>query len=425
MIHNMMKSVGKTKSLNKRKENNFDLNTKQKLSKVEALTSSAVPQGQADVTDKDDLTDGIEDASASNDESKSIALLQILGRRLDIFASKAMKHLRSFIFPLLMLQLKKKAHFELRLWSDELVDSQITQAMAEVSILIELMKFLNCHQDLFLSPRYKKLRCAMHPLVLYAKSQQNPQISSTIQRESTQQSSQQMSKLSNDQNYGFWQSNISMTKTTLKQTLPLQDANYSTSVTTAFRNQQWTKALEYIYNMIKHKEIPKLGAIQRWVRDCDTVITVNHSQNTLNSSPSTESNSVHDLTVVTVNTHESSVKQNISNLLLESIIRLSAASAHRNDCKITSKLFLESINFIRSDNFIIPTTCMVHRYPPFTPSFQSSLAINTTRQHKKLSQQYFKLYKGETKQKYELMLRQKIKIVSHIPGSERRPPRYY
>jgi hypothetical protein len=86
--------------------------------KTAATFKCSIPAGidptavDNDDEDDDNNSDGDHDSKAESDILSSIRTLNVLGQRLDIYESKSMKSLRTVLFPLIVLQIKKGSHFE-------------------------------------------------------------------------------------------------------------------------------------------------------------------------------------------------------------------------------------------------------------------------------------------------------------------------
>lgn len=55
----------------------------------------------------------------------------------------------------------------------------------------------------------------------------------------------------------------------------IKEASLSARISTAFRRRDWAEALTLLRLMeMSNEEQPKLGALQRWVRDCDLALSL-------------------------------------------------------------------------------------------------------------------------------------------------------
>lgn len=110
-----------------------------------------------------------EDISEETHLLCSINVLNVLGRRFDLYESKAMKQLRTALFPLIQIQIKKNSHFEAKLitvFNDINNDATKMLTSKRLGILSKTASRYASDQDLFLSPEHKLFREALHPLVM-------------------------------------------------------------------------------------------------------------------------------------------------------------------------------------------------------------------------------------------------------------------
>lgn len=172
----------------------------------------------------------------TDDLQDAVRALEMLSRRLDIYASKASKQLRVAVFPLIQRQQKAQAHFEPPAWAGQPPPSEAEAAQVlgpsspAATALIRLCTGPLSGEDaakLLASADFKDFRRALHPLVL-----------EQYRREG--------------------------------KPVPAHDQlGLSSRISSAFRNRDWPLALSLLRRMAQSDERPKLGAIQRWVRDCD------------------------------------------------------------------------------------------------------------------------------------------------------------
>jgi hypothetical protein len=85
----------------------------------------------------------------------------------------------------------------------------------------------------------------------------------------------------------------------------------SARISNAFHRRDWNLALMLLYEISKSDEIVKLGALQRWVRDCDLP---NHSTHASDSSDAIDSAS------------DDEDRKRVSMLLLDAVMRVGIAS---------------------------------------------------------------------------------------------------
>jgi hypothetical protein len=169
--------------------------------------------------------------------SLSIEALEMFSKRLDLYSSPRNKALRVLLYPLLQEQQDKGAHFEHPLWkgslppNDKIADSVIGLASRPLSSLIQLLSGPLSQagwKDLFASSIFKSFRRALHPLVLEKNRKEGKVLNTCIDRQ-----------------------------------------GLSSKVSDAFRRHDWRSALCLLKQLEDSTELPKLGSMQRWVRECD------------------------------------------------------------------------------------------------------------------------------------------------------------
>lgn len=163
------------------------------------------------------------DSSQEKDLLLSIGVLNILGHRLDLYESKAMKQLRTQLFPLIELQIRKCSHFEATASANMAHDGDCSLGLEPRKLAALSRCAISFHNDhvRFLSPEAKPFRASLHPLV-----------------------QMQQRRMSNKPvNVGAL------------------DTTHSAKVSMAFRSRDWPMALKELYAMHYSKECPKLGKI--------------------------------------------------------------------------------------------------------------------------------------------------------------------
>ena len=169
--------------------------------------------------------------------SLSIEALEMFSKRLDLYSSPRNKALRVLLYPLLQEQQDKGAHFESPLWkgslppNDKIADSVIGIASRPLSSLIQLLSGPLSQagwKDLFASSIFKSFRRSLHPLVLEKNRKEGKVLNTCIDRQ-----------------------------------------GLSSKVSDAFRRHDWRSALCLLKQLEDSTELPKLGSMQRWVRECD------------------------------------------------------------------------------------------------------------------------------------------------------------
>jgi hypothetical protein len=327
--------------------------------------------------DSEDDSDGDSDSNLDSDLSTSIRLLNVLGQRLDIYESKSMKVLRTSLYPLIEIQIKKGSHFETS-HLNPIAENEVSKELSErkLSTLLRTTGMYCNNNDLFLSVDHKQFRAALHPLVVM----QQHRISGS--------------------------------------SLPFIaeiSQSYSARVSSAFRSKNWPLSLKELYAMYDSDETPKLGnikylmisrslslfrflytihkkmyvnvstyfnfplsllfflriilgALQRWVRECDFALQQQTEGLLCNSSE--------------VNVIDS---RNMSLLLLDAVMRVAHVkkSLHPNVIKD------------------LPSTAIIHHLQMCHESSSNSL------------------YKPNLDFR---LSSESYKVLSHIPGALRRPP---
>ena len=184
----------------------------------EALTSTEISSDSSD----DDSSGAEADGNAANSDALvSIQILNVLGRRLDIYESKSLKHLRTALFPLIQLQISKGSHFETSLISKPVEENDSIVVSRKLHVLLRTAATYTGNNELFLSATSKPFRAAMHPLVVV-----------------------QQRRMANKPGAGSGENLIQ---------------THSARVSTAFRCRDWPSALSELYAMHQSEESPKLG----------------------------------------------------------------------------------------------------------------------------------------------------------------------
>ena len=216
-----------------------------KRRKLENLQSIVVLDNE-----EDDIAFSDADGDDHDDLPIAIHALDILGQRIDLYRSKTMKGVRSALFPLIELQIKKSAFFENKAVS---IIQDIAEATLSSSLnsLLRIASMLSSDVTRFLSFEMKEFRHALHPLVHF-----------------TQQKDKQVEPLP-----AHVGKSLLPPPTNNDMSLSVcTEQSYSQRISSLFRANQWTKALTALHSMrTESQERPKLGTIQRWVRECDLV----------------------------------------------------------------------------------------------------------------------------------------------------------
>lgn len=198
---------------------------------------------------------------SSDDMPAAITVLNLLGQRLDLYFAPTCKALRIALSPLISLQ--RGAHHEppepAPVPSDEaaraLLDGPCTQA------LLRFATRMSSGELIYSDAAYKPFRRALHPLVLAQMRKEKGEVNASSGGIAAQAQAGAVSAPS------------------LTALAPVADESHSLSgrISLAFRHRDWCRALTLLREMAlgaRQGERPKLGAIQRWVRDCDLATQV-------------------------------------------------------------------------------------------------------------------------------------------------------
>ena len=175
----------------------------------------------------EDTDRGFDDGEAQSDSSSakdillSIGVLNILAHRHDLYESKAMKQLRTQLFPLIELQIRKGSHFEATASTDLAYDGDCSIGLQPCKLAALSRSAISFHNDhaSFFSSDAKQFRASLHPLV-----------------------QMQQRRMSNK-----------------PVSVAVPDATHSAKVSMAFRSRDWPMAFRELYSMHYSKEYPKLG----------------------------------------------------------------------------------------------------------------------------------------------------------------------
>lgn len=227
-----------------------------KRRKLESQNFVAIDDNDDDADDSDG--EGADEQEGTEAGSRELSLLlpgaieflDASSQRIDLYRSKDFKALRQVLFPLIELQTKKSAHFEIKClqsMKEDKIDALLT-SKASMSAMVRAATMLNNSHTHFFSAELKEFRHALHPFVLL--SQQKDGNASSSRADGT----------------------------TVDQGGAATSASYSQRISSAFRANNWHLALKELHAMrVDGTEKPKLGTIQRWVRDCDLARMSNHT----------------------------------------------------------------------------------------------------------------------------------------------------
>lgn len=212
---------------------------KAKKQRIKANTTFANNR-DADVSihDSDD-SDGDSDSTFESDLTCSIRLLNVLGQRLDIYESKPMKLLRTSLFPLIEIQIKKGSYFEApteKPFADNDASKELSKR--KLCTLLRTIEMYSNNNETFLSADHKQFRAALHPLVVM----QQHRISGSSSN-------------------------------------PVGEVNqtFSARVSSAFRSKNWTLSLKELYAMYHSGEAPKLGNLTSSTTFSESLLLLNSS----------------------------------------------------------------------------------------------------------------------------------------------------
>jgi hypothetical protein len=167
------------------------------------------------------------------------------------------------------------------------------------------------------------------------------------------------------------------------------DRTFSGQISTAFREKNWEKVLSLLIEMRCRGEDPKLGALQRWVRDCDVTVIRQAAMTPM------EEKSI----------GSSDYENNLAWLLLDAVMRV----FHRGPDRSSQLLAMGSARQ-SSTTVNVHTRAVIHKHLPYVapsstdfPPYDLARLVLPSKEH---------------------VLRN-ISTVSHVPGPQRRPPNKY
>jgi hypothetical protein len=165
--------------------------------------------------------------NAALHDAAAVVALTALAANLDAWHSKALKPARVALYPLIKAQQESNAWFE-----PSAAEGGAGSPAADVAALVRTAdRYARGPggMDAFRAAGAKAFRRALHPLVLDASRREG-------------------------------------------RAAPDHPAGLSGSISCAFRDRNWPAALRMLREMAVSNERPRLGALQRWVRDCDLVL---------------------------------------------------------------------------------------------------------------------------------------------------------
>lgn len=300
------------------------------------IALESIEQDNEDEYDSDDS----KEVTAEDIQAASALLDAYYFDFRDAYFSKDNKPLRTMLWPLIQLQLK--AHFEIipplsqhrRGNNNPLRDD-------ELSLLRKVALYFTSSNEgktLFLAAQCRNFRRALHPFVL-------------IQLDPTR-AKMHLSNGDREQE---------------------DDRSFSGRISNAFRARDWASALKLLREMSLSDEILRLGALQRWVRDCDIAAT-------------DESNSD---------------GKNSSLLLLDAVMRVGQSNKAPSSSQLRPDLF-------KTEGApTLHTRAIVERFTPFSPSTEHTWDPSSA-DHNALN---------DTDPVFS--------VVHSVPGADRKPPSPY
>jgi len=192
----------------------------------------------------------------------------------ETYLSKTTKGLRKILFPLIDVQIKARAHFEITppLSKSVPLDEPSTKDLVTLRRVALYYQGENGRCQ-FGSVAGRPFRRALHPFVLM------------------QQGTSQISE---------------------------EDRSFSGRVSNAFRSRNWELALSLLFEMSQSAEPLKLGALQRWVRDCDFASSLCDSD-------------------AAVGENEKNAMKNTALLLLDAVMRVGEMSLQTPDDQVNDR----------------------------------------------------------------------------------------
>lgn len=343
----------------------------------------------------------------------AISVLQYLWRRIDRYEDKSCKALRVSIFPLIELQ--KSKFFEEPMKQAHLTDDEfervVTPKTLESTIRVA-QHFVN-NLALFNEEESKPFRRVLHPLVVHTFKLRTVgnKTNAAILRQGDQCSA----------------------------LATLSVSTISNRISNCFRNKDYSGALSFLHQITNNSEsddslVPKLGSLQRWVRDCDLINpTIDESCN----SGTTAQTSI----LGTVDVKEMSL------LLLHGVLRVTNIVKQKHaQLPVTvlsrqpTKLQADNKNmypYSRAEKILYPSFSSPKPWPSgayFSEDRLQGLIASASRDYRSNSERItgpnrtrtidassLEAYKTRSEPTAEEFY-QRVSVVSHVPGPLRRPP---
>eukprot|EP00598_Pedospumella_elongata_P006924 CAMPEP_0184968578 /NCGR_PEP_ID=MMETSP1098-20130426/1596_1 /TAXON_ID=89044 /ORGANISM="Spumella elongata, Strain CCAP 955/1" /LENGTH=671 /DNA_ID=CAMNT_0027490221 /DNA_START=24 /DNA_END=2039 /DNA_ORIENTATION=- len=376
--------------------------------------------GRGFLSVEDDASGADSGGSDSDDESvnslipSAISVLQYLSRRVDKYDEKAFKVFRVSVFPLLELQ--KTKFFEEPMVQPALTNEDFDRVVTTkaLSAAISVARYFAINLDLFNDEDAKPFRRALHPLVVH-----------TFKIRTVGSKAKAASLRQGDQN---------------ATTVALGVSTISNRISNCFRNKDYMGALNYLFQVASAADgdeaaVPKLGSLQRWVRDCDL------------TNPTPDENPV-VTSLVSAKLDAAGVKE-MSLLLLHAVLRVTNLVKKKHSASQTNTPGNQpaKLHIDHSGSIDYPYTRAVKLlYPPFSISKPWSadcyLELDNLRALIAAAAADYQVHadriigSGRSNVIDETLLReyttkssptpeefyQRVRVVSHVPGHLRRPP---
>ena len=376
-----------------------------------------VPVSVAVSDDESDQSDSPEDETKLSTEDSincSIQVLQYMSRRTDRYDQKTHKSLRIGIFPLIELQ--KNKFFEEPMILPHLPDDEYDRVVTPqtLALTITVAKHFINNPDIFADEESKSFRRALHPLVVHTyKLRTVGNKTNAVQR------------------LGGEQSSVLAT---------LSISTISNRISNSFRNKDYAGVLNFLHQVTSSATVdcdevavPKLGSLQRWVRDCDLT----------NPPPDDAHNPVYK--AILPSSLEAFDVKEMSLLLLHAVLRVTNVSRNKpispinttNGQPVTLKFDSNSVYpYKRAVKILFPSFNAPRPWPSdcyfeadrlkamiaeaaqdYQSNSDSIIGSGRSNIEKKVSAEYVLATSPSVEEFYH-----RVRVVSHVPGHLRRPP---
>jgi len=267
--------------------------------KKRKLDQPGMPQDEESPSENENENDG-----APTESEVAIAALVLdayYWSHLETYLSKTTKGLRKILFPLIDVQIKARAHFEITspLSKSAAFDQPSEKDLATLRRVAIYFQGENGKCQ-FGSVAGRSFRRALHPFVLM--------------HQGTLQSSE-------------------------------EERSFSGRISNAFRSRNWELALSLLFEMSQSTEPLKLGALQRWVRDCDFASSLCDSDAVVDES-------------------ERTAMKNTALLLLDAVMRVGEISVQSPDEQVNDRGQKRTVDiFLRPP--ALSVVAQIKRFEPF------------------------------------------------------------